>query len=70
MKIFKQEQKVEVTGYIRGYKLYDIYYDEFGNVVDYTRKGSLNIVRDNTERTTFPDFDPNKSYTEEIEEEY
>lgn len=70
MKIFKQQQKVECSGYVRGYKLYDIYYDESGNVIDYTNKGDLEIIRDDTARYTFPNFDPNKPYIEEIEDEY
>ena len=70
MKIFKQEQKVEFSGYVRGYKLYDIYYDESGNVIDYTNKGDLEIIRDDTDRDTFPNFDPTKPFTEEFEEEY
>ena len=69
MKIFKQKQKVEFSGYVRGYKLYDIYYDESGNVVDYTNKGDLEIIRDDTDRYDFPDFDPTKPFTEEIEED-
>ena len=69
MKLFKQERHIEFSGYVRGYKLGYVYYDESGNVVDYDITGDLKIIRNDTERGTFPDFDPNAPFTEEIEED-
>ena len=70
MALLKQSHKVEVSGYVRGYKKKVIWYDsETKEIVDSETFGDIEIVRDDTESgdNSYPSFDDNLPF--EIEEE-
>ena len=70
MTLLKQEHKVEVSGYVRGYKTKVIWYDaETKEIVDIETLSDIEIIRDDTESNeySYPSFNENMPF--EIEEE-
>lgn len=56
MKILKQLQRVECSGYVRGYKEAIIYYNELGELIDYETLGTFIPEYTDITLETAPDF--------------
>lgn len=68
--LLRQKHKIEVGGYIRGYKTKVVWYDsETKEIIDSETLNGIEIIRDDTESgdSSYPSFDENLPFEVEVE---
>lgn len=66
MKVIVQERDVQVSGYVRGYKTYKVYYNaDTLEILDAESIGEVDVDRDDTSYEELPNFNDNLNYIRE-----